>query len=385
MASEYNDFGDVYDKHSYDACLKNIGKADYFVLLIGSRVGGWYDPESKISITQQEYREAYKLHQSGKLKIIAFVRDDVWQAKEERAALSRHLEKLKKDERETETILDYKSKSMNDADFIRSFIAEVGKNAETKAALKSGGPKPTGNWIYTFSTFKEVIEVVGPLTFFGRSSADAAMSKAIQTELLEISKNLIMKSKGELFDTIPAAEKFMLEFPIPADVIASNMLIPEKRWNLFLRVSFNYHLKNVSTVILEQALTSSLFLIYNKKTGTYEQTKAYVALYKLVSEVALLNRMSSSGSFIDLVKISSETVSDGRNRTIPSRKMAGTYSNAKRAINILRLCESLYKHLEGDDFSMPYVYPLTPVVAIEKELEDETVTSEEAAKHFMRS
>ena len=59
LASEYNDFPKPLDIHSYEACLKALQKADYFVLFLGTRVGGWYDKAARISITQQEYREAY--------------------------------------------------------------------------------------------------------------------------------------------------------------------------------------------------------------------------------------------------------------------------------------------------------------------------------------
>ena len=43
LASECNDFAKPLDQHSYDACLQTVRQADFFVLLIGSRVGGWYD------------------------------------------------------------------------------------------------------------------------------------------------------------------------------------------------------------------------------------------------------------------------------------------------------------------------------------------------------
>ena len=84
LASEFNDFTKPLDKHSYQACLDAIHAADYFILLIGSRVGGWYDERSRISITQHEYREAYALHKAGKLKLLNFVRADVWRVKEDR-------------------------------------------------------------------------------------------------------------------------------------------------------------------------------------------------------------------------------------------------------------------------------------------------------------
>ena len=47
LASEFNDFTVDSSSHRYEACLTNIAKADYFVLLIGSRVGGNYPLASR--------------------------------------------------------------------------------------------------------------------------------------------------------------------------------------------------------------------------------------------------------------------------------------------------------------------------------------------------
>src|SRR4051812_44893193 len=91
LASEFNDFGQPLDVHSYEACLAQIATADYFVLLVGSRVGGWFDEAAKVSITQQEYRTAYELHLKGQLKILSFVRSDVWALKDDRKELGRFL------------------------------------------------------------------------------------------------------------------------------------------------------------------------------------------------------------------------------------------------------------------------------------------------------
>jgi hypothetical protein len=70
MLSDYNDFDKPREKNSYEACLKAIDRADYFILLIGARVGGLYDIAQKISITRMEYRKAYELVQHDKLKVV---------------------------------------------------------------------------------------------------------------------------------------------------------------------------------------------------------------------------------------------------------------------------------------------------------------------------
>src|SRR5205085_2487471 len=94
LASDFNDFPHPPEKHSYEACLKAIAEADFFVLLIGARVGGWFDEPNQVSITQQEYREAYRLHKEGNLKLLSFVRADVWRMKDDRKLLAKHIEGL---------------------------------------------------------------------------------------------------------------------------------------------------------------------------------------------------------------------------------------------------------------------------------------------------
>jgi Domain of unknown function (DUF4062) len=47
LASEFNDFTKPLDKHSYQACLDTIQQADFFLLLVGTRVGGWYDQPNR--------------------------------------------------------------------------------------------------------------------------------------------------------------------------------------------------------------------------------------------------------------------------------------------------------------------------------------------------
>ena len=136
LASEYNDFLKPLDRHSYQACLKAIEQADYFVLFIGTRVGGWFNPEQRISITQQEYRHAYELQKEDKLKIITFVRSEVWQAREERRETPSHLASLGYSDSEKTKIKDYPSKFADDAEFISTFINEVGRNRDTAVALE---------------------------------------------------------------------------------------------------------------------------------------------------------------------------------------------------------------------------------------------------------
>lgn len=68
--SEYNDFRKDSSDNSYNACLNAIKECDYYILLIGSRVGGLYSESPKVSITQKEYQTASKLFDEGSIKKI---------------------------------------------------------------------------------------------------------------------------------------------------------------------------------------------------------------------------------------------------------------------------------------------------------------------------
>jgi hypothetical protein len=89
--SDHADFDKPLDTNSYDACLRAIDTCQYFVLFIGSRVGGPYNNIDRTSITRMEYRRAYERFKSGKLTLVPFVRREVWDIREDRKALTAYL------------------------------------------------------------------------------------------------------------------------------------------------------------------------------------------------------------------------------------------------------------------------------------------------------
>src|SRR5262249_13653892 len=149
----FNDFPHPPERHSYEGCLKAISEADFFILLIGARVGGWFDEPNQVSITQQEYREAYRLHREGKLKILSFVRADVWRMKDDRKLLTKHIQELDLDPGAKAQVMLAPTKAATNAEFIVRFIEEVGRSRETAVAAKGQGPLPTGNWLHVFEQF----------------------------------------------------------------------------------------------------------------------------------------------------------------------------------------------------------------------------------------
>lgn len=76
ISSDTSSFGVTPGVHSHHACLDEVDRADYLVLIIGGRRGGTFVASQK-SITNEEYDRACKL----RIPIFTFVKDDVWNAR----------------------------------------------------------------------------------------------------------------------------------------------------------------------------------------------------------------------------------------------------------------------------------------------------------------
>jgi hypothetical protein len=215
LASEFNDFAKPLDIHSYDACLKTICAADYFILLIGSRVGGWYDQSQRISITMREYREAYRLQTGGTLKLINFVRSDVWQSHTDRRELEKYLTSLAIDGSTKKDIGNYPSRFAEDAEFISAFIAEVSRNRETTAAVQGHRTRPIGNWLHPFVNFSDIIDVIDGRLVTSTPVEDLTMQRLLRRELREFIRSCVVKtSKGDLLSPKHTVERYHREHPI---------------------------------------------------------------------------------------------------------------------------------------------------------------------------
>lgn len=291
-ASEYNDFKVASDKHSYDACLKLIEECDYFILLVGSRVGGFYDDQNKISITRQEYREAYKLHEQGKLQIISFVRDEVWQLKETRNELSKHLEKIEDLEKEKkDKVLNFNTKFANNAELITDFIAEIGKNKETTNSLKSGNILPTGNWIRQFKNFKDIIESLRPFILIEDLNVKFH-KELLKDELLRHSLSLHGKFQENPQELLLEFNKVYQAISAP-NSIYNDVLISTDVWEDFIVVFYLTCLMpiNIDLNIIYKTLTNDVFYEYESSTNRLVKQPIYEDLIQLKSRLVSCNNM----------------------------------------------------------------------------------------------
>ena len=291
-ASEYNDFKVANDQHSYDACLKLIEECDYFILLVGSRVGGFYDDQNKVSITRQEYREAYKLHEQGKLQIISFVRDEVWQLKETRSELGKHLKKIDNLEKEKQDeVLNFTTKFATNAELITSFISEIGKNKETTSSINSGSILPTGNWIRQFKNFKDIIEGLRPFILIEDLNVKFH-KELLKDELLKHSLSLHGKFKENPQDILLEFNKVYEAIPA-SNSIYNDVLISRDVWENFIGVFYLTCLMpvNIDLNIIYKTITSDVFYEYESSTNRLVKQPIYEDLIQLKSRLVSCNNM----------------------------------------------------------------------------------------------
>ena len=278
FASEFNDFPKPLDMHSYAACLETLVQSDYFILLIGSRVGGWYNRAEKLSITRQEYREAYKLHKQGKLKIITLVRSEVWQFREQRKELEKYLKNSSLTESEVEKITTSPSKFATDANVIIDFIEEISRNSETSRAVKDQAEFPTANWIHTFSTFRDITDVIRTETFSGVPIEKLAFKRLLIRELTDILKSTLVKfGKNKVYSPLNSIFRFREEHSINLDSRNHQKTeVITKRWNTLSTLAISLMGTHLQPQILERAVESPFFYsLFPKKTdlGNNQYTK----------------------------------------------------------------------------------------------------------------
>lgn len=381
LASEFNDFSKPIEPHSYEACFNAIQKADYFVLFIGSRVGGWFDKINQISITQQEYKEAYKLHKLGKLKIINFVRSDVWQLKEDRTALLKYLDGLEIDPGAKQQIVNHPSKQLSNAEFIIKFINEVGRNDETKIALDNEGILPTGNWIHTFQTFSDVIDVLQAQIFLGQPIEAVALKKLLRRELSEILRNCLIKMKDQIFSPKSTIHCFYQEHTITKDVRNNPYLhIDTKRWSLMSAVAMHLLTVRLHTLILPNALSSLIFMNYDSKTGAMQEEPIYEALFLLNEEIREFNR-ANTGDRLEVIFENSRRARpndyDLKFIDIETDKVLLLLGLYMRWINVIDLSKSIIRYLDGEEFVMPKLQQKSPIPEMNEDIKKEMVTTKE--------
>lgn len=382
LASEYNDFTKPLDQHSYQACLSTIEQADYFILLIGSRVGGWYDEPNRVSITQQEYRTAYQLQTTGRLRLLSFVRNDVWRFREDAKSLRKHLKKMHKLDKETAAqTAAFPSKFANDAEFIVRFIDEVARNKETSAAVAGHGDLPTGNWLHAFESFSDIIDVIEPLIFNGLAVDDAAKRKALQMQLLLLLQNSLVRIRDTVGIPRQSVSKLVQSISLKTQDAVGTTMVAHDNWNSLATLTTFTASVEAKAEVFEPFLASPLLLQYEPIESSFRPTRAYELLARLIDQI---RRFTTSKAHFDYAKF----FAYGANRhedsvTLPTILVADAVHMLLRWVEMMDVAKALAQMLEGQQVQIPKPMPRSPFVDQEEDqLAKEAVTLDQVKQYL---
>ena len=370
LASEYNDFPKPLDVHSYEACIEALKSADYFILLIGSRVGGWYDEGNTVSITQQEYREAYKLHKEGKIKLMIFVRSSIWDVREDRKALQALLKTLDLDDEIKKKIVNHESKFLSDAEFINNFISEVCRVNDAKLSSASGGVRPTGNWIHPFSAFSDIAQAIQAQVLLAPPH-EAVMRKLLISDLMAIlSRGLCNSGGGGLNTPISTLNEVIGKLNFPEEVLDNGYWdISGEHWAILGRLGIECSLiLFLPPIALQRAIELGFFMEFDINTNEYYESPAHVCLCKLVSEMNFFKFHKDNNS----LKITFSRFNQAGMR-FSSHDVLFFLGALDRWANILELAICLLNYLKYDIFKEPILRPANPVPSMQKNQESSLI------------
>lgn len=384
LFSEYNDFPREIDNNSYDACIEAIDTCDYFILFIGSRVGGWYKQDERISITQAEYRHAYERLHKKEIKILVFVRQSIWTIREDRKALTQFLEESFCKDRELSAtdiskISGHGSRFVNDAEFVFDFINEVTRNAEMKKAVSGQSTLPEGNWIHQFSTFHDITQALRIALRTTDNQEVAALKGNLMGELVSNLQQLLHKHKSSICDV----QQFYEAFVNNNEFSAEELEIQVSRHHMdCLGIAVVYtHIDSsrVRTQFITASIESGAFLHYDISTGKYSPSLFLTRLQELhvnFDKFILSNKKSDMPKF--LMKYNKKN-SPGDPLTVATGDIGIMCHQIDRYLDVCRLSKALIRALEGDTAALKTVVlrPISPFKDQDADLKGGIPTVEE--------
>jgi Domain of unknown function (DUF4062) len=354
LMSEYNDFSKPLDVSTYDACLEAIRNCQYFVLLIGGRAGAYYDKNNRISVTRREYREAYECLQQRRLKILSFVRKEIWNVRADRKALQ---EALSEDycrthgiaQEERKELVAHKSELVNDADDILAFIAEVAKEEEVAKASLTGGPFPIGNWVHSFDNFSEITDALR-MQFLLSSDTDTMAVKAnLEQELLSDLQQLMRKKNGTI-------ERVTRRASASRDAFAGDLMAASDFDPLHLNHIMEYSLFGLSAGYwldcraLDAAINSGCFLEIDVEGSAYRIGLVQKAMIDLRNGITRLKDMKSQFE-TKITEFNTAFLKNAQTKQgaqIPNHFLIVLYAMADAQDNVIDLISALLSFLQGN-------------------------------------
>ncbi len=299
VMSEFNDFPQQPVQNSFDSCLKAIESCDYFIAIIGHRIGGWYDKSQRLTITRMEYRYARTLFESGRLKLIPFVRKDLWTIRDDRNAIESAIisgqvldHDLAKDD--VANIKDIRSKFATHPSMLFDFLREVEQNQAMKRATEDGDGRPAGNWVYQFSDFKDIVDAL-KMTLDRSGNLRLKVIRANLVHELETNMKAILyrNDEGEIRTRFSFAAEAREKCTGTFNEITKLSYL-EVTGLLMFCLNCSALVTGLRTHSLSSAIQSGEFLDFDMFQGRHTVGPLQQALIELMDEIARVTRFLES-------------------------------------------------------------------------------------------
>lgn len=355
LASEWPDFPHALDREAIAAALRPIEDCDYYVLIVGTRVGQVLENES-ISVTRAEFRHARELRRTtGRPQMLHLVRREVYDA--------RH------GERPPTVAAD------EDWRAIVSFLEEVGDK----------GPDGDPNWLRKFDSFRDVVDVLRATLHVSGPLARRALEANLLWETKANTRELL--GHGKETGLRPNALTYPYDLKLPGGVAdpvrldwrdAESMLVFRLLQRPGLRGS-----------ALDESIHSGRFLEYDPKTSSFVVGPMQQVLLDLRQQLQGLEGLirsintdeTISADVTELVE-AARAKRDAYVTAFTVRMLYGAWSST---MNVLSLSRALYQGLTNPDkpMSLPKLEPIYMSDVAERIKEDEVTDRD--AETWLRS
>ncbi len=386
LFSEFNDFPQTPDKNSYDSCLRAIDSSDYFTLLVGSRVGGTYGSDG-VSITRMEYQYAYERLKKGLIKIIPFVRKEIWDIREDRKALHDLLQKeLKLDPEAATKLAHHSSKLIDDARHIFDFLSEITRNQEMKQAVKGQAALPVGNWIYQFSSFRDIVDALRVVMRVSGHLRKAALAANLK---LEIARNM-----RQLYERREKGYSPMTELSMPARACLKGNYSDSSKYKgkylcwLGMFMIGAPVLNRLEEFALREAVTSGEFLEFDIQSNQFRPGKLQSALLDIIERIKHLKGTIGSKHWLHIQEnvVLPYKRAGEESHTLPNGDLVSVFAMHDRLLDLHDLFCAVYKTLDGDSSLLDSlrIRPTTPLADEAQKLTSEQPSLSEMI-HFLEA
>ncbi|MBI5934543.1 MAG: DUF4062 domain-containing protein [Chloroflexi bacterium] len=385
--SDFNDFPKPLDANTYEATLETLRSADFYILLVGSRVGGMYSDQDQISITRMEYRTAYEEAQKKKLRLLLLVREEVWNIRQDRKALREYLESAYKISRELSDedvtkIVGYPSTFINDAQLIFNFLDEISKNEEMQKAISGQGEFPKANWIHPFSNFQDIIDALRNQLGIRTNLSTIALKVNLRRELLENLVYLVSKFQEKIspnYIYTSFAKKQIYKDGKGITRMPGRYL----RW-MIMHCTGTGKGANLSTRFIDQALQTGDFLVFNKHIAQYQESLLSQRLSQLREQIARLHFFSGGARdvFVGFISKYADFLKQENEIDIPNQDLLFPLMLADVEENTVRLTISILRALDGNEAYLQNLQlnQITPFADENEEIQKERPSLDELAE-----